>query len=182
MDSAEIFRQADSLVRRCGCRDSREIAASLGIRIYYRPDFKKLLGMYTYQWKHRMIFISDKLDHYLEQMVIAHEIGHDIRHRELAARCGMQEFSLFRMNNSITEYEANVFAAHLLLDNDEVIACAGRGYDVVQTAAALNSEVNLVLIKLQEMTKLGYDLTLPYQPDSRFLKNIRPEDSHSFPP
>ncbi len=173
MDSYKIYRQANELVHRCKSRNAHDIADMLGIKIIYRHDFKNLLGMYTYLWKHRMIFLNDRLDDDLEQMVIAHEIGHDQRHRELAAKSGLQEFSLFRMNNSIIEYEANAFAAHLLLDSDEVCSYAKQNYDVVQTSAAMNSDVNLMLIKLREMINLGYDLSVPFEHDSRFFKEIR---------
>ena len=84
----------------------------------------------------------------------------------------MQEFILFHMKNT-TEYEANAFASHLLLDNEEVYELAREGYDVVQIAQAMNSHINLVLIKLQEMNKLGYDLRVPVEPDGRFLRKIR---------
>ena len=173
MNSCEIFSQADELVKHSGGRNAKKIAEMLGIRIYYRSDFTNLLGMYTYQWKHRMSFISDRLGDELEQMVLAHEIGHDQRHRSLAAQTGLQEFSLFRMNNSRIEYEANAFAAHLLLDNDEVYSYARQGYDVVQTASAMNSDVNLILIKIQEMMKLGYEMNIPFETDSRFFRKIR---------
>ncbi len=173
VDSYEIYREADRLVHKCGSRDAHSIADMLGIKIIYRSDFKELLGMYTCLWKHRMIFLNDRLDYYLEQMVIAHEIGHDRRHRELAAQSGLQEFSLFRMKNSNIEYEANAFAAHLLLDSDEVCAYARQNYDVVQTSAAMNSDVNLMLIKLREMMKLGYDLSVPFEPDSKFFGKIK---------
>ena len=77
------------------------------------------------------------------------------------------------MNNSRIEYEANAFAAHLLLDNDEVYSYARQGYDVVQTASAMNSDVNLILIKIQEMMKLGYEMNIPFETDSRFFRKIR---------
>ena len=173
MDSAEIYCRAEQLVKKCGSRNARDIAEMLGIRIIYRPDFKDLLGMYVYMLRHRLIFLSDRLDDKLEQMVIAHEIGHDQRHRELSAQGGLQEFSLFRMNNSIIEYEANVFAAHLLLDNDEVCRYARMGYDVVQTSAAMNSDINLMLIKLREMSQLGYELSVPFEHDSKFFGKIK---------
>ncbi len=173
MDSKTIYTQANRLVRRAGTRDARVIAQMLGITVYRRNDFTTLLGMYMYKWRHRMIFISDRLEDCLEQMVLAHEIGHDQFHREQAGDDALQEFSLFRMKNNRMEYEANIFAAHLLLDSNEVLRYARQGYDVLQTASAMGSDVNLVLIKLQEMMKLGYDLHIPYEPDSRFFGKIR---------
>jgi Zn-dependent peptidase ImmA (M78 family) len=107
----------------------------------------------------------------MRQMVLAHEIGHDIFHRNLASN-GLKEFELFDMKNT-TEYEANIFGSHLLIDNDEVLALARDGYDIVQISSMLNSHINLLLIKMQEMNKMGYDFNVPYRPEGDFLKKIK---------
>ena len=105
-------------------------------------------------------------------MVAAHELGHDMLHRDIASKKIMQEFVLFNVKNT-TEYEANAFAAHILFDNDEVYELAREGYTVEQMAKMMNCHVNLLLIKLQEMTKLGYaDLRMPMETDGCFLKKI----------
>ena len=49
---------------------------------------------------------------------------------------------------------------------------ARSGYDVVQIAQQMGSDINLMLIKLQEMNKMGYDFNIPYDPDSRFFRKI----------
>ena len=43
-------------------------------------------------------------------------------------------------------------------------------YDVVQMAKMLNVNINLVLIKLQELNKLGYDFRVPCEADSFFFR------------
>ena len=112
------------------------------------------------------------MDEYLSLMVAGHELGHDVYHRELAKGEGIREFELFRMQ-SATEYEANAFAAHLLIDTDECLDYARDGLDVVQIAKAMNSEINLMLIKLQELVRLGYNIRVPFEPRSDFFKNIK---------
>lgn len=171
MDSFSIYKQATDLVRQCGTRNSLKIAKELGILVYEEPSFEDLLGMYTFRWNHRIILLNPRMEYYLMQMVVAHELGHDGRHRELAKADGMREFVLFNMKDN-TEYEANAFGAHILLDNDDVYDLAKQGYDVVQIASQLCSDINLMLIKMQEMNKLGYDFTIPYEPDSRFFRRI----------
>lgn len=173
MDSYAIYRKANTLVRQTGTRDSEKIAREIGIWIYNEPAFDDLLGMYTFRWNHRLIFLNPRMDSYLRQMVIAHELGHDSEHRDRAkaSKNGLQEFTLFQMKDT-TEYEANAFASHILLDNDEVYSLARSGYDVVQISQMLGSDINLMLIKLQEMNKMGYDFKIPYDPDSRFFKKI----------
>ncbi len=98
IDSFGIYKKANSLVKRIGTRDTRQIASELGIKIYYE-NYDDLLGMYTYRWKQRMIFLNNNLDDPMRQMVLAHEIGHDIFHRNLASD-GLKEFELFDMKVS----------------------------------------------------------------------------------
>lgn len=178
MDSQAIYQKASALVKQCGTRDAEVIARELGIWIYEESTFDSLLGMYTFRWNHRLIFLNPRMDHYLRQMVIAHELGHDSEHRNIAkaSKDGLKEFVLFQMNDA-TEYEANAFGAHVLLANDDVYNLARLGYDVVQISQQLGSNINLMLIKMQEMNKLGYDFNIPYCPDSRFFRKMKAEQT-----
>ena len=72
------------------------------------------------------------------------------------------------------EYEANAFASHLIID-DELIDLMKQDYDVVQLSAAMGTNINLMLIKLNELNRMGWQLNLPYVPHSDFLKNVKPE-------
>ena len=172
IDSIGIYRQANKLVDACGTRNAISIADKIGIEIMYVDYFKDLLGMYTCKWKKRIITLNGRMDEYLTQMVVAHEIGHDTYHRALARGNGLKEFTLFYMKND-NEYVANAFGAHLLLETDEVLHYAQQGYDVVQVSKAMNSEINLMLIKMQELNRLGYNLKLPTEPQADFFKKVQ---------
>lgn len=172
MDSYAVFRKAMKLVEKSGTQDPMRIAEENGIVVFFNDHYKDLLGWYRCQQKHRLIFLNGRLDEIWLAMVLAHEIGHDQLHRDLARHGAMKEFQLFRIKDT-TEYEANAFGAHLLLDNDEVLELAHNGYDVMQMAQAMNSDVHLMLIKIQEMIKLGYDLRMPMETDGRFLRKVR---------
>lgn len=172
IDSVGIYKKANSLVQMHGTRNTIKLAQASGVEVIQVDYFNDLLGMYVYRWKHRAMFLNDRMDEYLMLMVAGHELGHDAYHRELAKGEGMKEFELFRMQSS-TEYEANAFAAHLLIDTDECLDYVRNGYDVVQIAKAMNSEINLMLIKLQELNRLGYHLRIPFEPRSDFFKNIK---------
>lgn len=173
LDSYSIFKQADDLVKQCGTRNVDYIIKDLGIQIYYEDYFNDLLGMYTFRWNHRMMFLNARLQGYLKQMVLAHELGHDQRHRDKAkAGSPLREFSLFLMNDT-TEYEANAFASHILLENDEVYQLAKEGYDVPRLAKYMGTDMNLMLIKLQEMQRIGYDIFAPMQADAKFFRKFK---------
>lgn len=60
--------------------------------------------------------------------------------------------------NTDMEYEANLFAANLLLDEDEIISHANMGYTYIQIAKIMNVNINLLLFKLNEMKKKGLKL------------------------
>ena len=135
--------------------------------------FKTLLGMYVCQKRVRSIFLNNKMDEYLTFVVAAHELGHDSCHRELAVQRGFKEFEMFDMRRGIAEYEANAFAAHLLLDTDECVELFRNGYDIGAVSKIMNTGINLMLIKCHELIKLGYDLRMPMDVHGDFLKKIK---------
>lgn len=167
--SDTIHKKAVDTVRACGTRDPLKIAQELGVYVDFIDDFRELLGMYTYRHRERHILLNSHMDELLTRMVCAHELGHDALHRELA-KSALPEFVLFDMR-SRPEYEANAFAAHLLIDDDELTELMKDGHDVVQLAALMGTDINLMLIKLNELNHMGYQLSLPYIPRGDFLKD-----------
>ena len=70
------------------------------------------------------------------------------------------------------EYEAHAFSAHLRIDNEELFDLMSQGHDVVQLSSIMETNINLMLVKLNELNRMGCQLNLPYIPRSDFLKNI----------
>ena len=169
MNSQGVYTLANALVRQYQTSDPLFIAEATGIIVRDVPELKGLLGMYSYKWKKRMILMNPNINKVLYRMVLGHEIGHDQLHRTLAGGEGLREFELFDMNDMV-EYEANAFNAHLLIDEDEMDALFRDGYDLAAAAKMLKVNINLLLIKIQEMNKLGMSLKLPYSPDARFFR------------
>lgn len=181
MDSYAIYRKANQLVRQMETRDPKKIAKELGVWIYEEPAFTNLLGMYTFRWNHRIIILNAEMPEELSKIVIAHELGHDRLHRDKAkaSQKGLMEFGLFHTKD-IMEYEANAFAAHILIDNDKVCELAKAGYNAEQISKFLHADINLMTIKLQEMNKIGYHLKLPFVPDGCYLKKVHVENNRKI--
>lgn len=171
MDSNSIYTKANNLVKQCKTRDSVRIAEEIGIKLHYSDGFKDLLGMYIYQWRHRIILLNSHLGPHTQNLVTAHEIGHDKLHRGLAKTKGLMEFDLTNINNAV-EYEANAFASHLLLDNDEVYSLIKQGYNLETISKMMCVNINLLMIKTQEMQKLGYNLNITNEYDRKFLNKL----------
>ena len=179
IDSFYIYSKATEMVKQTGTRNPMKIASEIGVMLRYSEELDKLLGLYTYRWKHRIILLNDKMEEIMARMVCAHELGHDALHRDIAKGDGLKEFVLFNMKDT-TEYEANAFAAHLLIDDDDIYSMSKEKYDVVQMAKMLNVNINLVLIKLQELNKLGDDFRVPCEADSFFFRKPKILTSNEF--
>ena len=161
-----IIDTADRLVRRCDTRDPEKIARALDISIYEVP-LRRQKGMYKVIKRNRCIFIKQDLDDIMRRIVLLHEIGHDRLHRDRASV--FQEFNLFDMAGRVMEYEANLFAAHIMLPDDEIMEYIYEGRSVDQIAAAMNSDINLVALKASDLARRGCAFRVPEHRDD-FLK------------
>ena len=164
----ELVNKAKELKHKYSTNDPFKIAKVLGIHIMFRDDFKSLYGMYTYMLKNRFIMINSNISENKQKIVCAHELGHDLFHRDIAEKQVLQEFVLYDMQMR-TEYEANVFAANLLIDDEDLFDYIAKGYDSMQIANALDCDVNLIALKTNSLITEGYKLNSQHY-DSKFLR------------
>ena len=167
MDDAKIIKKARKYVRTYGTRDPELLAPELGVRIH-DADFANLKGVYKVILRNPFIFIKKDLDPVMKKIVLLHELGHHALHRREAQI--FQEFSLFTdMTVSRMEYEANLFAAEISLPDDEILDFIYQGYGAEFIAAAMDSDINLVALKVTELKRRGDDInSLEYR--TRVLK------------
>ena len=105
----------------------------------------------------------------MKRIVCAHELGHDQAHRTLASGALLREFTLYD-TKSKAEYEANVIAAEILLDTDELLEYIYQyRFSAEQIAQAMETDTNLVAIKIASLKAMGHPFrATDYQSD--FLK------------
>lgn len=163
-----IAIQAWELAERFGTRDPFEIAGKLGIHVLLRDNFTTLKGMYRVIKKSRFIFINSKLDRPTRNIVCAHELGHDMLHRELAKDGAFHDLRLLA-GDSKREIEANIFAAHLLIDGDRVLRLAKHGYTADYIAATLRTDPGLVSLVIERLISKGHPLS-PVDRKNNILK------------
>ena len=164
----DITKRSKRLIRMCGTRDPFVIASKLGIEIIFADGLKRLKGMYRVIKRNRFVFLNPSNTEAMNKIVCAHELGHDQLHREFAKNEPIQEFMLYDMS-SRREYEANIFAAELLLDDDEILDLIEKGYDSLQIAKATETDINLVALKVDSLIRKGYTLR-GQEHNSKFLK------------
>ena len=154
----EIVKTANRMAKECGTRDPFRIAKELGIEVI-PCDFKTQRGAYKVLMRNRFIFIKNDLHPVMERIVMLHEIGHDTLHRDEAiAVGGFKEFNIFDMRENRMEYEANIFTSQISLPDDEILEYIERGYDILQIARVMSSDINLVALKTDTLIAQGYRL------------------------
>lgn len=163
-----ICETADALVDCFGTRDSFELADALDIDLIFSSDFQDLKGMYLFIFDMPRILINNNLPEPQQKTVCAHELGHDRLHRAEAQNHGMVDNGLINMTTKL-EREANLFAAQLLLNEAEILELMAEDRDIFEIASIMDTESDLLLIKLQIMNKNGHNFNLPYSPHSDFL-------------
>ena len=153
MNAEQLSRVGEKLVKRCGSRDPFEIARQLGINVMLCENFGSLKGMYRVIKRNRFIFLNNSLDENMLRIVCAHELGHDQLHRNMAKTTPIHEFMLYDMTTK-PEYEANIVAAEILLDTDEVLDYVYNfGYTSEQIAKAMSTDINLVALKVAHLAE-----------------------------
>lgn len=169
IQTLEIVKKANRLVNELGTRNPQTMARELGIEII-PLDFKRQRGAYKVLMRNRFIFIKSDLHPVMENIVLSHEIGHDILHRDEAIRAGgFKEFNIFDMRQNRMEYEANIFASQISLPDDEILEYIEQGFDIQQIARAMHSDINLVALKTDTLISQGYRLR-PQEHKNDFLK------------
>ncbi len=174
MNDKRACTRPGALIRRFHTRDPFVIAEGLGITVLKRYDFKHLKGAFQVVLNQSFLIINGNLSEQLQRIVCAHELGHALLHKRLCGSQGhMLEFELFDIKNQL-EYDANLFAANLLLDEEDLLSLSKQEYDIVSIARMMNSNVNLVLLKLAEMKKQDecIPLRMPELPKRNFLGTI----------
>lgn len=169
----DVFTLPQKLVRKHKTSDPFELAKRLGIIVKFRSDFVRQRGASVIILGNRIIFINANLSEQMQRMVCAHELGHLLLHRAAYGKAAwILNHELFDIRNQL-EYEANVFAANLLIDESEMFDYLNEGCTIVAVASSLGVNVNLLVLKLVEMNKRqGYDFRISDMPERSFLGTI----------
>lgn len=152
-----ILEMAKSVLNEFGGRNVFETAENSGVKVWFRA-LGGLKGFYIFENNCRYIVINDDLDEVTQSVVCAHELGHDTLHRGLSGG-GIRESTLFLANNK-TEREANLFAAEILISDDDYLSALSYCESVGALSAQLGYPSELVGYKTETMNMKGYNLRL----------------------
>lgn len=129
-------------------------------------------GFYFSQSRTQVITVNSDLPEELRRIILAHELGHAVLHSKAVGMRAFHDFSLFD-ETSVYEYEANIFAADFLMDDDRVLDLLNDDISFFGAAAALNVPPELLDFKFRVLKRKGYKvIDSPIRARGDFLKNI----------
>ncbi|WP_346698512.1 ImmA/IrrE family metallo-endopeptidase [Thomasclavelia spiroformis] len=106
----------------------------------------------------------------VKRIVAAHEMGHIILHRHQLKMSPMKDSVLYDMTSQ-TEYEANMFAADLLINGEHIHTLSKEDMDYFSMCKYLYTTPYVMSFKLFSLIRRGYAYDLPMGIDSRFFGN-----------
>lgn len=150
-----ILRKVNRLRSRYKTSNPFELCAKIGIEVVF-VDIGKLKGMYTCIKRNRFVVINENLDTYMQAMVCAHELAHDQLHRKSSTASWLKDINISDSSTK-QEYEANLFAAELIIPKQKMITLINEGYTIDEISKKLSIDKNLIAMKVKLLIDEGYD-------------------------
>jgi Zn-dependent peptidase ImmA (M78 family) len=168
---SNIADEVERLVKKYKTRDPYALCKAMGIQIRYKDCENLLKAYFVVVSRIKSIVLNNRVGEVVARILIAHELGHAVLHRELAFLRGFQEFELFD-SASKAEYEANLFAAELLIEDEELLSLLNdENNSFFGVAREFNVPAELLDFKFRVLKSKGYHLEPPILAQSNFLKN-----------
>lgn len=151
-----VINQVESVVKKVGSRNPYIICNDLNYKIHYMDLKQRLKAYYFYQSRINNIIIDENVVEIFRPVLIAHELGHGLLHKNIAMMSGFQELEVLeKRSDKPLEYEANLFAAELLLEDEAVLKYLNE-YTFFETASMLNVPAALLDFKFGILKAKGY--------------------------
>lgn len=168
-----ITKAVERIKKRCDETDPHRLCKAMGIILQYEPmgNFDGACkGFYLMQSRKQVIVINSDLPELIQRIILVHELGHAVLHRKTTGLKAFHEFSLFD-ETSTMEYEANIFAAEFLMNDEDVLELLNDDMSFFSAASTLNVPMELLDFKFRILKRKGYMvIDPPVVTNSKFLK------------
>ncbi len=160
--------------RLCECMGIILIPQNLG------KEEDSIKGFFLERKRIKTITINCDLPEVLQRIIAAHELGHAVLHRSTGIHA-FHDVGLFD-ESSAFEKDANLYAAELLLQDEEVLETLNADNTFFSAAAKLYVPIELLDFKFRIMKWKGYKLMEPpIIARNNFLKDVEvPKNADCF--
>lgn len=170
----KIVKAVEKLMNKYREHDPFKLCQAMGIKLIYSSlgtANDAIKGFFLESKRIMTITINTDLPQIMQKFIVCHELGHAVLHRKSGIHA-FHEVGLFD-ESSIYEKEANLFAAELLLEDDEVMQTLNEDNTFFSAVAILRVPIELLDFKFRIMKRKGYKLTEPpIIAESNFLRDI----------
>ena len=174
-----ISNAVSSLKKKYDESNPFRLAKSMGICLIPQPmgtDENCCKGFFMVSRRIPAIIYNDDLPERFQEIIVMHEIGHAVLHRKKAEIKCFHDFQIFD-STSGNEYEANMFAADYMLEDQDVLDRLNSYQSFFETAQELRVPPELLDFKFKMMKMRGtFRIDSPIVTDSTFLKNVPTKD------
>lgn len=139
----DIKSKVDKLVRFYKTRDPFEMVKGMNAILVYYP-LVGVRGFYQYFKRNNIIYIDESLSDFDKKFVLAHELGHMVLHKKSNAIFMDTRTCL---KTSSFEMEADLFAMHLLISDEDVEEY--KGYTLEQLSRIMGYHQKLIELRLK---------------------------------
>ena len=178
-----ICREVERLKREFHETDPFLLCDAMGIILLYAPMGTypgACKGFFLAQSRKRSITVNSDLPEAIQRIIVTHELGHAVLHAKAVGVKAFHDFELFD-STSLMEYEANIFAAEFLMDDDDVLEKLNEDISFFGAASLLRVPPELLDFKFRLMKRNGYKLIdPPLMANSNFLKNVETEVTDEY--
>lgn len=170
-----IRQEVNHLTKKYDTQDPYVLCSALHIILRYAamgkdPDCCK--GFMYVKSRIISITLNSDLSEELQRVILAHEIGHAVLHSKEAGVYGFHDVHLFDQTASL-EYEANFFAAELLLTDSDVLDVLNDDTSFFDAAKMLYVPAELLDFKWRVLKRNGYKIgDSPITVCGDFLKDV----------
>ena len=144
----DMFQYAQKLIQKYQTHDAYEMLCALGVCVYSLP-MRGLRGLYKWFEGWPTVFVDSQLPETEREFVLAHEMGHFLRHkgenRVFLDRCTYLKTDRF-------EREADLFAACFMYPFPQEYIC--EGVTVQEVAQLLGFDVSVAKLYCMEYKKV----------------------------
>lgn len=169
MRNGYIYKEVEKLVKRFKTRDPFEILEGLHVVVAETDRYKKLKGYCFMSCQTIYVMINCFLPEEEKRIVAAHELGHVVLHRAQLKLAPMKDDYLYNMKDN-TEYQANLFAADLLLEDHDIENMSHNcDLDYFGFCSSLYCSPELMSFKLYSLIQRGQTYPMPMELQSNFL-------------
>lgn len=162
-----IYNKVQNIIRKFHTRNPFDILQDMHVVIIESNQYQSLKGYRFISCQTVYTVINTFLPEE-KRIVAAHELGHILLHRHQLKMAPMKDSVLYDMTSQ-SEYEANMFAADLLIDDEHIHALSQEDMDYFNMCKCLYTTPEVISFRLFSLIRRGHAYNLPMGIDSKFL-------------